>query len=153
LSLLKEKGKGRREKGEGRREKGRREKGEGRRELSFSLDTTLQEPSPPPRRHIAQASRVQRIAATRHGAVGGIGHDLDLDTPEVIRTLHGDYRLNLGNTRVVLLADVFNLFNTHTVTEYDDYTESTFGVENPDFGRRLAFQNPLAVRFGFRFEF
>lgn len=66
---------------------------------------------------------------------------------------HADYRIPIGGVRLVLLGDVFNLFNTHTVTEYDNYTESTFSVENPDFGRRLAFQNPLAMRFGFRFEF
>ena len=48
---------------------------------------------------------------------------------------------------------MFNLFNTNTVTDYDDYTESGFGVLNPDFGRRIAFQNPMAVRFGLRWEF
>jgi len=48
---------------------------------------------------------------------------------------------------------VFNLFNTQTVTDYDDFTESSFTVANPDFGRRIGFQNPIAVRFGARFEF
>jgi hypothetical protein len=67
--------------------------------------------------------------------------------------LHADYGVRLGGRRFVLLADVFNLFNTHTPTDYDDYTESVFHVENPDFGRRIAFQNPIAVRFGARFEF
>jgi hypothetical protein len=67
--------------------------------------------------------------------------------------LHADYALRLGSRRLVLLADVFNLFDTHTPIEYDDYTESVFHVANPDFGRRIAFQDPLAVRFGTRFEF
>jgi hypothetical protein len=67
--------------------------------------------------------------------------------------LHADYGLRLGGRRLVLLGDVFNLFNTRRVTDYDDYTESVFSVPNPDFGRRLAFQNPIAVRFGARFEF
>jgi hypothetical protein len=67
--------------------------------------------------------------------------------------LHADYGINLAGQRVVLLGDVFNLFNQRTVTEFDDYTESAFGVLNPDFGRRLAFQNPIGVRFGARLEF
>jgi outer membrane receptor protein involved in Fe transport len=67
--------------------------------------------------------------------------------------LHADYRFPVGGRHLVLLGDVFNLFNTRTVTDYDDYTESVFSVANPDFGRRLAFQDPIAVRFGARFEF
>ena len=38
-----------------------------------------------------------------------------------------------GTRRVVLLADVFNLFDTQTVLDYDNWTESTFGVLNPEF--------------------
>jgi len=67
--------------------------------------------------------------------------------------VHADYAFRLAGRRLVVLGDVFNLFNTHTVTDYDDYTESSFSVANPDFGRRIGFQNPIAVRFGARFEF
>jgi hypothetical protein len=67
--------------------------------------------------------------------------------------LHGDYGFRLGGTRLVVLADVFNLFNQRPVLEYDDYTESTFSVLNPDFGQRIAFQNPITFRFGARYEF
>jgi hypothetical protein len=67
--------------------------------------------------------------------------------------LHADYAFRVAGRRLVLLGDVFNLFNQRTPTDYDDYTESAFGVLNQDFGRRIAFQNPIAVRFGARFEF
>ncbi len=67
--------------------------------------------------------------------------------------VHADYRFRLAGRQLVLLGDVFNLFNTRTATDYDNYTESAFGTLNPDFGRRLSFQNPISVRFGARFEF
>ena len=62
------------------------------------------------------------------------------------------------NRRVVLLADVFNLFNTQRATGYDQDTESTFGALNPDFGQPVItripqFQTPFQLRFGARFEF
>ena len=34
-------------------------------------------------------------------------------------------RLNMGNQRLVLLADVFNLFDTQRVTAYDQWTQLT----------------------------
>jgi hypothetical protein len=68
--------------------------------------------------------------------------------------LHADYSFNLpGDRRLTLLADVFNLFDTQNVLDYDNYTESTFGVLNPDFGRPIQYQLPRRVRFGARFEF
>jgi hypothetical protein len=74
--------------------------------------------------------------------------------------LHADYGLRLGGTnrRVVLLADVFNLFNSQRATGYDQDTESSFGALNPDFGQPVItripqFQTPFQIRFGARFEF
>jgi hypothetical protein len=73
--------------------------------------------------------------------------------------LHADYGVRLGaNRRVVLLADLFNLFNSQRATGYDQDTESTFGALNPDFGQPVIaripqFQTPFQVRFGARFEF
>ena len=63
---------------------------------------------------------------------------------------------------VTLLANAFNLFNTKTVLAYDQWTELTFGVPNPDFGspetQLLAghppqFQAPFAMRLGARLRF
>jgi hypothetical protein len=66
--------------------------------------------------------------------------------------LHFDYRLRLfGDQSLVLLADVFNMFDTQEVTGYDNYTESAFGVPNPDFGRVIAYQSPRQIRIGARF--
>ena len=65
---------------------------------------------------------------------------------------HVDYRLRLfGNREIVLLADVFNLFDTQDVTDYDNYVEETFTVANPDFGRVLSYQIPRQLRIGARF--
>ena len=61
--------------------------------------------------------------------------------------------LRVARGRLVLLADVFNLFNQQGVRDYDDYTESAFGVANTDFGRILAYQNPFTLRVGARLEF
>jgi len=67
--------------------------------------------------------------------------------------VHADYALRLPRSRLVLLADAFNLFNQQGVRDYDDYTESAFGVANADFGRILAYQSPFTLRVGARWEF
>ena len=62
----------------------------------------------------------------------------------------------------MLLADVFNLFDTQTVLDYDNFTESTFGALNPNFGQPTTsvlggnppqIQTPRQIRVGARFEF
>ena len=67
--------------------------------------------------------------------------------------LHADYGFRFNGQRVVLLADVFNLFDRQGVRAYDDWTEISFGSPNPDFGRILAYQTPRQVRIGLRYEF
>jgi outer membrane receptor protein involved in Fe transport len=68
--------------------------------------------------------------------------------------IHGDYGFKFGGARrLVVLADVFNLFNQQAVTAYDYYTEVSFQQADPNFGRIIAYQNPLTARFGLRFEF
>lgn len=60
----------------------------------------------------------------------------------------------MGTRRLVLLADIFNVFDQQAVLEYDDYTESPgFAVPNVDFGKALVYQTPRQVRLGIRFEF
>jgi hypothetical protein len=75
---------------------------------------------------------------------------------------HASYTLKLGGRRdILLIADVFNLFNRQTVTDYNNFYESTFGSLNPDFGQAgassvLAGQQLLAprqIRIGARLEF
>jgi len=74
---------------------------------------------------------------------------------------HVDWTVKFGtNQRVILAADVFNVFNRQTATNYDTWTESTFTVANPNFGQPTngggglgtGFQAPRAVRLGARFE-
>jgi len=78
--------------------------------------------------------------------------------------LQGSYKLKLGKRRndLTLLADVFNLFDSQTALTYDQWTELSFGVPNPDFGKPETqvilgappqFQAPLSVRVGARFSF
>jgi hypothetical protein len=67
--------------------------------------------------------------------------------------LHADYAFTvIGQQRLTLLADAFNLLNTQTVLNYDYYTEANFGVPNPDFGRPIAFQQPFSLRIGARYQ-
>jgi len=77
--------------------------------------------------------------------------------------LQAAYALKLGGARnITLLADVFNLFNTQTVLMYDQWTQLTGPVPNPDFGAPITqvlagappqFQTPRQVRLGARFTF
>jgi hypothetical protein len=75
--------------------------------------------------------------------------------------LQAAYALRFGGVRrVTLLADIFNLFDTKTVLDYDNFTETTFGALNPDFGQPISqnvagpqITNPRQVRLGLRFEF
>jgi outer membrane receptor protein involved in Fe transport len=77
--------------------------------------------------------------------------------------VQASYQLRLGGNRnVTLLADIFNLFNSQTVTMYDQWTELTGPVPNPDFGAPVTqvlagappqFQLPRQVRLGARVSF
>jgi hypothetical protein len=73
--------------------------------------------------------------------------------------VHGDWSFTLrGSNRIVLVADVFNLFNRQQPLDYDPNTETTFGVLNPDIGQASRFnlaqlQTPRALRVGVRYEF
>ena len=75
---------------------------------------------------------------------------------------HAAYSLKVGGRRsVVLVADVFNIFNRQTVADVDNWFESTFGSPNPDYGRAGAssvvagqqFLAPRQLRVGARLEF
>jgi hypothetical protein len=71
------------------------------------------------------------------------------------------YSLVFGARRLTLMADVFNLFDTQTVQNYDTWTSLTFGgPANPNFGQPTSgilagpqIQNPRQVRLGVRFTF
>jgi outer membrane receptor for Fe3+-dicitrate len=75
--------------------------------------------------------------------------------------LHVDYTFGTGRgSRLTLIGDVFNLFNQSTVLDYDNFTESTFGAPNPNFGQPTSsvlagpqFQTPLQLRLGARYSF
>ena len=76
--------------------------------------------------------------------------------------LHADYplKLNQGRQRVVLIADVFNVTNRQEPTNYDNWTEITFGAVNPNYGQptngggvlSTGYQAPRRFRLGARFE-
>jgi hypothetical protein len=75
-------------------------------------------------------------------------------------SLHADYAFKFGGQRLVVLADVFNIFNLQRVTNYDNFAETAFGVANPNFGLPVSelvagpqYQTPRQIRFGARFEF
>jgi hypothetical protein len=80
---------------------------------------------------------------------------------EVRLDLHADYAFKVNDRqRLVLIADAFNLLDRQEPTNYDNYTESTFGAVNPDYGQALngggslspSYQAPRRIRFGVRFE-
>ena len=74
--------------------------------------------------------------------------------------LHADYSLRMGDRRVVLLADAFNLFNMRRVRNYQQNTELQPTIPDPDFGKvsdatgtNAAYQAPFRLRLGVRYEF
>jgi hypothetical protein len=79
---------------------------------------------------------------------------------EMAVDFHTDYNFQFGTRRVTLLADIFNLFNRRAALNYDNWSEITFGSANPNFGQPVlgggsstsAYQAPLSVRFGARFD-
>ena len=74
--------------------------------------------------------------------------------------VHADYAFKFGGQRLIVLADVFNLFNLQRTIGYDNFVEQSFGASNPNFGLPVSelvsgpqFQTPRQIRFGARFEF
>jgi hypothetical protein len=83
--------------------------------------------------------------------VNGFKHRTDF---EYNVDLHADYAFQLpAGKRIQAIVDVFNLFDIDQVTAFDNFTELSFSVPNPDFGKIRGFQDPLQVRIGARFHF
>jgi outer membrane receptor protein involved in Fe transport len=114
-------------------------------------------PLPTDRRHQFRCIRHSdgEIPETPRGAAFQTVDGFRSRTPWLVSfDLHGDYRIRTGGHRGLLLtADVFNLFNRRAPQDYDNYTEASFAVPNPGFGRVLQYQNPISARVGLRFVF
>jgi hypothetical protein len=68
--------------------------------------------------------------------------------------IHVDYRINVGeNSAITLIGDLFNTFNQQASLRYNQATDLSFQVSDPDFGRTLEYAAPFRLRFGARFEF
>src|SRR5262245_48989100 len=71
------------------------------------------------------------------------------------------YSVKVAGGDLHLIADLFNIFDTQTVLEYNTYSELQFGIPNPDFGRAGSsgvisgqqFTTPRQLRVGIRYEF
>jgi hypothetical protein len=86
---------------------------------------------------------------------------LESTDKEILFDLHLDYTFRFGDSqRLILLADVFNLFNDQDPTNYDMFSEANFLAPNPNFGEPInpsggnvnSFQLPRQIRLGARFE-
>ena len=79
---------------------------------------------------------------------------------EVTFDLHLDYTIKTGNQRLILSGDAFNLFNNRQPLGYDTYTETVFGVLNPNYGLPIQeaggnppyYHDPRQIRLSARFE-
>jgi hypothetical protein len=75
--------------------------------------------------------------------------------------MQASYALNVGNDRLTLLADLFNLFNLRRSIDYNNNIDfQQFGVPNPNFGTYTSanvagqqFQRPFQLRLGVRYAF
>ena len=71
------------------------------------------------------------------------------------------YNLKVGGRNLALIVDAFNVFNTQTILDYNNFTELQFGVPNPDFGAAgvsgvvsgQQLTTPRQFRIGVRYEF
>jgi hypothetical protein len=69
--------------------------------------------------------------------------------------------VKFGSRNLLLIADVFNIFDTQTVLDYNSFAELSSSVPNPDFGLAgvsgvfagQQFTAPRQLRVGARFEF
>jgi hypothetical protein len=80
---------------------------------------------------------------------------------ETVINLHVSYTLRFGSAqRLMLIADVFNLFNNRNPLWYDVDLESSLGSNNPNYGQPSnggsssapGYRRPAQLRLGARFE-
>ena len=68
--------------------------------------------------------------------------------------LNAQYPVAFGNNQKLLLTmDVFNLFDSDSVTEVQESGERIEGEAYQYFGEPLQYQSPRAIRFGVRYDF
>ncbi|MCI4568677.1 TonB-dependent receptor [Lysobacter sp. CFH 32150] len=65
------------------------------------------------------------------------------------------YMPNWADGKLTLQADIFNLFDTRTVTEYNEVKDRSRATSeiNPNYGNPTSFQTPRSVRLTARYEF
>jgi outer membrane receptor for ferrienterochelin and colicin len=80
---------------------------------------------------------------------GNLGRTPDLVTLD----LHADYPLQTGKTSIRFMFDIFNVFQTQEVIDFDDDVEIQAGVTNPDFLKPTDYQAPRIYRFAARWDF
>ena len=99
--------------------------------------------------------------AERGSGIDTVDGFKDRTPSEMTFDLHADYAVRFGTSRMVLLADVFNLANSRDALNYDNFTQRTFsGGENLNYGQPVnggnsafpAYQSPRQIRLGARFE-
>lgn len=131
--------------------------------LSFSLGTELESGAP------LTAFAAHPVYDTG-GEIPLTARGAGFQTSEGFRTrtpwtkpVNGEvsYDLRVAGRHLHLIGDVFNVFNTQTVLDYDSYSEIRFAVPNPDFGSAgqsgvvagQQFVTPRQFRLGVRYEF
>jgi len=75
-------------------------------------------------------------------------------TPSVASLdLHADYPVDTGKSQLRIMFDIFNVTGSQKPTVFDNNVELTAGVTDPDFLKKIQFQNPRAFRLAARWEF
>ena len=87
------------------------------------------------------------LAAGGRGAYGRTPNTINFD-------FSGQYMLKLANKHsVTFRADVFNLFNVHKPTGYDQNFENSVDVPNANFGNVTGYQTARRIRLGVKYQF
>ena len=63
------------------------------------------------------------------------------------------FQKNIGSHTMTFRVDAFNLFNSDTVVEVNEYADLETGAASPLFGLPYRFQSPRAIRFSVTYDF
>ena len=63
------------------------------------------------------------------------------------------YQKTSNRSGITARVDVFNLFDSHGVTEVDGIADEESGTPSPTYGLPRYFQQPRSVRVGIRYHF
>ena len=63
------------------------------------------------------------------------------------------FQKSIGSHTMTFRVDAFNVFNSDTVIEVNEFADLETGAASPRFGLPFRFQSPRAIRFSVTYDF